>query len=184
VNLALRNVADQLLLLQKDSVARIRPVQQTAANVYFVELNRTLEYSALDSLLRLEFKKHEIYTSFQLAVYKHQSDVLLFGNFYKQGALTTTDAACLGREPVMARMDFSITFPEKRTDILDAMKFWIIMAGIFLFVLAVFGYMVIDLSRQKKLAEIKADFINNMTHELQTRKPCAMRILFMKKISD
>jgi two-component system phosphate regulon sensor histidine kinase PhoR len=168
VNLALRNVADQLLLLQKDSVARIRPVQQTAANVYFVELNRTLEYSALDSLLRLEFKKHEIYTSFQLAVYKHQSDVLLFGNFYKQGALTTTDAACLGREPVMARMDFSITFPEKRTDILDAMKFWIIMAGIFLFVLAVFGYMVIDLSRQKKLAEIKADFINNMTHELQT----------------
>lgn len=168
VNLALRNVADQLLLLQNDSVARIHPVKQTASNVYFVELDRTLGYNALDSLLRIEFKKHELYTSFQLAVYEHQSDTLLFGNFYKQGVLKDTDATCLGREPVTARMDFSITFPEKRADILGAMKFWIFMAGIFLFILAVFGYMVIDLSRQKKLAEIKADFINNMTHELQT----------------
>lgn len=168
VNLALRNVADQLLLLQSDSVARIEPIHQTASNVYFVELNRTLAYSTLDSLLRTEFKKHEVYASFQLAVYEHQHDTLLFGNFYKQGALTDADATCLGREPVKARMDFSITFPDKRADILGAMKFWIIMSGIFLFVLAVFGYMVVDLSRQKKLAEIKADFINNMTHELQT----------------
>ena len=168
VNLALRNVADQLLLLQRDSATRIRPVQQTASNVYFVELDRTIVYNALDSLLRSEFKKHEIYTSFQLAVYEHQSDRLLFGDFYRRGILTDAKATCLGREPVTARMDFSITFPEKRADVVGAMKFWIMMAGVFLFILAVFGYMVIDLSRQKKLAEIKADFINNMTHELQT----------------
>jgi two-component system phosphate regulon sensor histidine kinase PhoR len=168
VNLALRDVANQLLLSQKDSVTRIGPVYQTASNVYFVELNRTLGYATLDSLLRAEFRKYEVYASFQLAVYEHQHDTLLFGNFYKQGALTDEEATCLGRKPITARMDFSITFPDKRADIIGAMKFWIIVSGIFLFILAVFGYMVMDLSRQKKLAEIKADFINNMTHELQT----------------
>jgi two-component system, OmpR family, phosphate regulon sensor histidine kinase PhoR len=168
VNLALRNVADNLLKSQKDFSGRIDPVQHTASNAFVVKLNRKIEYALLDSLIRSEFKKHGIYTSFELGVYEHQSNVLLYGNLYQQGALTEGDATCLHREPVVAKMDFSITFPEKRIDILGSLNIWIITAAIFLLVLVVFSYMVMDLSRQKKLAEIKTDFINNMTHELQT----------------
>jgi two-component system, OmpR family, phosphate regulon sensor histidine kinase PhoR len=48
------------------------------------------------------------------------------------------------------------------------MNIWIFTAFTFLLILMVFGFLLLDLSKQKKLAEVKADFLNNMTHELQT----------------
>lgn len=168
VNLALRSVADKLLQAEHDSTAHIEPVRKRESNTYFVTLNRKIAYKVLDSLVRLEFKKHDLYGSFSLAIYDHQNSTLVFGNFYKNGALTEDDATCLGRDQVTARTDFAITFPDRRADILGSLNLWIITAAAFLLILIIFAYMIINLSKQKKLAEVKNDFINNMTHELQT----------------
>jgi len=168
VNVALRSVADKLLKEGKEFSVRIEPVQKRESNTYFVSVNRQIEYNLLDSLIRAEFKKHDLFGAFTLAIYDHGNNALLWGNFYKQGALTEGDAACLGREHTTARTDFAVTFPGKRADIARSLNLWIITAAVFLLVLIVFAYMVINLSKQKRLAEVKNDFINNMTHELQT----------------
>ncbi|WP_333820578.1 sensor histidine kinase [Ohtaekwangia sp.] len=168
VNVALRSVADRLLKEGKEFSVRVEPVQKRESNTYFVSMNRQIEYNLLDSLIRAEFKKHDLFGAFTLAIYDHGNNALLWGNFYKQGALTEGDAACLGREHTTARTDFAVTFPGKRADIAGSLNLWIITAAVFLLVLIVFAYMVINLSKQKRLAEVKNDFINNMTHELQT----------------
>ncbi len=60
-------------------------------------------------------------------------------------------------------------FPDSRSFLLNRM--WITLFASVFFVLLIAGsffYMLAMLVRQKKLSEIKNDFVNNMTHELKT----------------
>lgn len=169
VNLALRELTDQLLKIEADSTSRIPPVTHLAANSYYVDFNNYIYYPSLDSLLRSTFVSHNLLAPFEVTVYEDMSALVTFGNFYKQGVLEAAEATCLARvPPKKTTMDFTITFPDKQANIIGAMGIWIFSALTFLAILILFGIMIIDLSRQKKLAEVKADFINNMTHELQT----------------
>jgi two-component system, OmpR family, phosphate regulon sensor histidine kinase PhoR len=168
-SLALRQVADRLLVQQLDFRQRIAPIKQTASNTFYVTFGKPASYRALDSLLRKTFLAHDIHAPFELAIYGVTSDETIIGNYYHRGALTPEDPACMGRDVLaMAAIDFSITFPHKQADIVGAMSIWIFTAATCVAILIVFGFLLIQLSRQKKLAEVKADFINNMTHELQT----------------
>jgi len=169
VNLALRSLTDQLLQMENDSTSRIAPVERTATNAYHVDFNHYINYSSLDSLLKSTFQQYQLLSPFELIVYEDLSNLVTFGNYYKKGVLSDAEATCLARVlPEKTAMDFMITFPDKKADIVGAMGIWIFSAFTFLLILILFGFMIVDLSKQKKLAEVKADFINNMTHELQT----------------
>ena len=169
VNLALRSLTDQLLRMESDSTSRIAPVNQTATNSYHVDFNHYIDYPSLDSLIKNTFLKHQLLLPFELAVYDDVTNLVTFGNYYKEGVLSTAETTCLARMlPKKSAMDFIVTFPGKKANIVGAMGIWIFSAFTFLLILMLFGFMIIDLSKQKKLAELKADFINNMTHELQT----------------
>jgi two-component system phosphate regulon sensor histidine kinase PhoR len=88
---------------------------------------------------------------------------------YKDGVRSDAEATCLSRElPERTAMDFSIKFPGRQAGIIGNLGVWIFSAFVFTLILILFGIMIINLSKDKKLAEIKAGFINNMTHELQT----------------
>ena len=68
-----------------------------------------------------------------------------------------------------ARMSIvKIHFPGKRDYIFDSVSF-MIPSMIFTFVLLItFIFTIYIVFRQKKLTEMKNDFINNMTHEFKT----------------
>ena len=63
----------------------------------------------------------------------------------------------------------SIHFPDQQTFLMG--KIWISLASSILLVLVIigiFGYAIYTIINQKKISEIKNDFINNMTHEFKT----------------
>ena len=62
----------------------------------------------------------------------------------------------------------SVEFPTKNTYIFKSVRFIIPTLAFTVILLVIFLYTLILAFRQKNLAEMKTDFINNMTHELKT----------------
>ena len=62
----------------------------------------------------------------------------------------------------------NVAFPTKSDYIFSSIKFMLPSFAFTFLLMAVFTYTIILAFRQKKLSEIKNDFINNMTHEFKT----------------
>ncbi|WP_366943679.1 HAMP domain-containing sensor histidine kinase [uncultured Polaribacter sp.] len=62
-----------------------------------------------------------------------------------------------------------VTFPNKNEHILSGISSILLLSLFFIFIIIVaFSSSLYQLIRQKKISEIKTDFINNMTHEFKT----------------
>lgn len=132
INLALRSVSDKLLTLEGRTTQRIRPVKQLSLSTYRVQLDAPISYNALDSLVKTEFRSHAILAPFELAVYDHRHDSLLFGNLYMDGIRSEGRPVCLGREQIRVPMDFTARFHEHTTDARTRATTWglILLNGI------------------------------------------------------
>ncbi|MDE6009625.1 MAG: HAMP domain-containing histidine kinase, partial [Muribaculaceae bacterium] len=67
-----------------------------------------------------------------------------------------------------SQLRINVEFPTKRNYIFSSVRFIIPTLAFTLILLVVFLYTILLAFRQKKLSEMKTDFINNMTHELKT----------------
>lgn len=76
--------------------------------------------------------------------------------------------ALFPNDPVNRINYLSVYFPTKRTYIFDSIKFMIPSMVFTLIMLLIFLYAIMTAFKQKKVNEMKTDFINNMTHELKT----------------
>lgn len=94
--------------------------------------------------------------------------------FFSTGAIPQDDAysvytQAMFQNDIPSRLHFlRIYFPGKRQYISSSIEFLIpsIIFSVLLFI--TFAYTIASLFRQKKLDEMRSDFINNMTHELKT----------------
>lgn len=172
VNIALREVAHKLLLQSNDSTSAIGPITQRASNDFYVPLNNTASYHSVDSLVRLQVALYQIKTDYQLTLYQAKKNLVIVGNYWandthEHGSLEK-NVACIGRHQTKAPINFSVSFPSKEAHLAGGMGIWIFTVFTFLLVLIVFAYMAVRMLKEKKLSEMKTDFINSMTHELKT----------------
>lgn len=167
IKFSLTSVAQQILEHRNDSSVLIDPVKQVSANYFTVATNDTLHPYYLESLLAAEFKKREIDLDFEFSIYDCFTDSVVFKGFHTE---------ILGaEEPELPQINwdqdghyFGVFFPGKTENIWTRLKFWVLSSGIVLLVVIFFAYAIWVILKQKRLSEVKTDFINNMTHELKT----------------
>lgn len=141
-------------------------------NVYN-DYNDNVDSLLLDTLLRECLIDNGIFTSYHYAVF-NQSDkkVVVAGK-------DTTSLACIYSSPFRVNLSpnnihiapkiLSIYFPNQTNYLLKNMWLMLLASSVFIFVLILFFYFTITtIFKQKKLSEIKNDFIGNMTHEFKT----------------
>lgn len=71
-------------------------------------------------------------------------------------------------DPINKRNYLRVYFPEKKNYIMSSINFMIPSFAFTFLLLIIFIYVIIIAFRQKRLTEMKNDFINNMTHEFKT----------------
>lgn len=125
------------------------------------------------ALLKNEFKKEGVNTPFQYAIFDNWSSGMLYGNLQatREEALSTHfySIQLFPNDLYENSGVLVINFPEKKTYIFQSM--WMILSATGTFILIILGSFAGSfyiIYRQKKLDELKTDFINNMTHEFKT----------------
>ena len=71
-------------------------------------------------------------------------------------------------DPPSRRNYLKIYFPTKMDYITSSVTFFVPSIAFSLILLLTFAFTIYTIFRQKKLSEMKSDFVNNMTHELKT----------------
>lgn len=139
----------------------------------------------LKSFLDEELKNKGLNLKYDFAVNGDESGQLLFTNTEEKNDLLHTDFKVkLFPNDLFSGNNFLLVyFPDQYNYILR--KTWITLsASVFLIgiIMYCFAYAIHTLIKQKKLSEMKNDFINNMTHEFKT--PIATVALTCEALSD
>jgi len=130
-----------------------------------------LEPLEMDSLLRVHFDYHGLDTLFGLRVVNCTTGKILFEknekmNSQSRMSLHKISLSCLHHQE-SHRME--VRFYQPRQLIVKDMLLWLAASTLFLLIVIIsFAYIVLTIVRQKKISEMRDDFINNMTHEFKT----------------
>ncbi|HEX8377264.1 MAG TPA: HAMP domain-containing sensor histidine kinase [Pedobacter sp.] len=160
---------------------------ETELNEVNVPLKKRINPLYLDSMLRAEFQNAGInsYYAYQVASAR-KFGALIFRNasmavdFEPENTYRTV---LFPNDMIRDAGMLMVTFPNKNSVILSNMGFMMgSSAALLLIVLFCFGFTIHLIIRQKKISEMKTDFINNMTHEFKT--PVATIMIASEALKD
>ena len=152
--------AELLREVMQDLLYAKRPIQE--------RVNRFL----LDTLLKKEFEENGISLPYEFAVQGQATNNLIFSTASLKPAdwqRKSYRASLFPNETMQGQNSLFVYFPDQQKHILSGMGVMFGGSGVLILVVMACFYMAVTtILRQKKLSDIKNDFINNMTHEFKT----------------
>ncbi len=167
-SVALKEVVWQLLLASGNTTSfdSITPVQIISGNYYIVNVNIAIDKDLLKSHLIEEFKKHEIYSDFEFAIYNPVLEQMDEGILIQNGKEQPSNYKF---QPIENSSNyFGIHFTNRSSFFVSQLSIWYFLTGLLVIIVLFFGYTLTVIIRQRQLSEVQKNFINNLTHELKT----------------
>lgn len=168
-HIALLEVAKKLYEGTNHELPVQNPVQKIANDYYIVNVDNEFEPDILEFYLKTEFKKMNITTDFEYAMYNCQSDEMIYGDYislYKKKAECKKTVYFPKHKNLVYY--FAVRFPNETTYLFSSMRFWFVLSTALILILLIYVYSIFTLLQHKKYSELQRDFINNMTHEFKT----------------
>jgi two-component system phosphate regulon sensor histidine kinase PhoR len=125
----------------------------------------------LDSLMHKYIDYHRLSDNFEYAVVKTKDNSVLYASpgYHKIRPKCKPYKACLSCIWKEEYYHLSLCFPNQNKAVLVELSMWLFWSSLFILIIIFsFSCVIYTILRQKKLSEMKNDFINNMTHEFKT----------------
>ncbi|MDD2632748.1 MAG: HAMP domain-containing sensor histidine kinase [Bacteroidales bacterium] len=182
---SLETSADLLRLLQKSNMAQEIIAEMIDGDQPF-QIENHLNMEVLDSLLTHELQMHDITNSYSYGVYSSEKGRMIYksSDQYNEELLKQGFVFTLYPYEFLPKPDYlMIYFPYEMRLILKQMAGIILISLLLIFIIIMlFIYVLKIIVWQRRLSEMKNDFINNMTHEIKT--PIATISLASEAIRD
>lgn len=132
-------------------------------------IEERVDFTKLSSYLKSEFINNGINIPYHFSVInKYGREVYRCSDWEDKGSEYSYTQTLFPNDPPARMSMVKVHFPAKRDFIFDSISF-MIPSTVFTFVLLItFIFTIYIVFRQKKLTEMKNDFVNNMTHEFKT----------------
>lgn len=164
--IALQDVADEVARLNRFTLNRYA-VTQLSADYFIVNTDAPIDPVTLETFIQRSLQQHHLVTDFEYGIYNCETDRMVYGAYVSTGGTAVAKTKNL---PKFSRYTyyFGIRFPNQSGFVAGQLSGWLWSTVAVLLVVGFFGYTLIVVLKQRRLTEVQRDFINNITHELQT----------------
>lgn len=139
---------------------------------HFLPIEERIDTASLDSLIALELESKGIEIDYEFGIYSSLQKEMIFEKTGKY----SKELIEQGQSFLLFPSDFFsvpnylvIYFPNRKAYLLQQMQLTLIISFVLVvLIITIFMYVLISFVRQKKLSDMRNDFINNMTHEFKT----------------
>ena len=164
--IALQDVADEVARLNRFTLNRYA-VTQLSADYFIVNTDAPIDPVTLETFIQNSLQQHHLITDFEYGIYDCETDRMVYGAYVSTGGTAVAKTKNLPKFPRYTYY-FGIRFPNQSGFVAGQLSGWLWSTVAVLLVVSFFGYTLIVVLKQRRLTEVQRDFINNITHELQT----------------
>jgi len=163
----LKNILNDRYMHQRDLLNEVvYNILRTASDK---PLKQRVNFKQLDAFLKVELKNNGITIPYHFTVTDRMGTLIYHCSDYVPDGNETLYSHVLFKNDPPQRMGLvNVHFPTMDSYIFSSVRFMIPSVIFTLVLLVTFIFTIYIIFRQKKLTEIKNDFINNMTHEFKT----------------